>query len=215
MSETELKKEKTVLYFLTLLLFLGLLFSFLTYKLGIINLDSANFYSTVFLSLAFAIVPISYLSAKGNNLKSIVKLLGLSKDKFKGKYLLYGVAIFLVMIAIEYAIDYTYVIFHIPYKSIMGEISDMPTVFFIMLFTIFPIDEEILFRGFLVPRVGIIASAVLFSLIHLGYMSVGELVFALLFGLISGYIYKRTNSLYTTILGHALINLLSVIIFVI
>ena len=47
----------------------------------------------------------------------------------------------------------------------------MPLYFLVFSFLIAPIDEEILFRGFLVPRLGIVPSALLFALAHVTYLS--------------------------------------------
>ena len=75
-----------------------------------------------------------------------------------------------------------------------------------------PIDEEILFRGFLVPRVGIVVSALLFAVPHLlTYASLSEFAAAFIFGLLAGYFFRRYKSLYPTILAHALVNLFTIL----
>ncbi|MGC8730310.1 MAG: CPBP family intramembrane glutamic endopeptidase [Candidatus Micrarchaeia archaeon] len=88
----------------------------------------------------------------------------------------------------------------------------MPVYFLIFSFIIAPFTEEILFRGFLVPRLGIILSAIIFAVPHfISYLSISEFVAAFLFGLAAGYAYKKTGSLYVSILAHMLVNFLAIL----
>ena len=78
-----------------------------------------------------------------------------------------------------------------------------------------PFTEELFFRGFvfagLIPRMGvgwaIVASAVIFSLFHL---AVGVLIPVFVTGLLLGWLYYRTGSLWPCILAHAGQNALAV-----
>ena len=76
-----------------------------------------------------------------------------------------------------------------------------------------PINEEIMFRGFLVPRIGIVASAIIFGLAHYSYMSTFgvEMLGALIFGLLAGYVFKRTKSIYPGIVAHIIVNTIAII----
>ncbi len=78
-----------------------------------------------------------------------------------------------------------------------------------------PVMEEFAFRGVLLSSLrrygsgfAIAASALVFSLVHLDFSSV---VFALICGLVFGFLYVRTNNLWITISIHALNNLLAVL----
>lgn len=78
-----------------------------------------------------------------------------------------------------------------------------------------PVMEEFAFRGVLcsaLRRYGagfaIVASALVFSLVHLDFSNV---VFAFIAGLVFGYLYLRTGNLWITIAIHALNNGLAVI----
>ena len=62
--------------------------------------------------------------------------------------------------------------------------------------------EEIFFRGVLQPRFGILASSVFFAVIHAGYGTVLQVVAPLLLGLLFGYLFQRTRSLWTPIVAH-------------
>lgn len=70
------------------------------------------------------------------------------------------------------------------------------------------VSEEVFFRGFLQPRVGLVAQAVLFSLAHLSYANVLEMVVTLLLGLLFGLLRQRTGRIWAPIGGHFLFNLL-------
>lgn len=81
-----------------------------------------------------------------------------------------------------------------------------------------PIGEEIIFRGVtlrLAENAGLkfwianIIQAVLFGIAHL---NVVQGIYAFAMGLIIGYIYKKYNSLYVSILLHALINFLGTVV---
>lgn len=70
------------------------------------------------------------------------------------------------------------------------------------------VSEEIFFRGFLQPRVGYWGQAILFSLAHLSYVNVLEVVVTFALALLFGALYKRTGSLLAPIAGHFTFNLL-------
>lgn len=88
-----------------------------------------------------------------------------------------------------------------------------PLWFYVFAAVIEPINEEILFRGLLVPRLGIFLSALLFGILHIGYNSTFEIevIAAVIFGILSGYVYRKTGSLYPSILAHILINSLAIL----
>ena len=94
--------------------------------------------------------------------------------------------------------------------NVMKLLGGMPIYFYIFSFLIAPVNEEILFRGFFVSRIGIIPSAILFALLHFSYASISEFVAALIFGLLAGYVFKKTKSLYTSITAHVLLNFLTI-----
>jgi hypothetical protein len=66
--------------------------------------------------------------------------------------------------------------------------------------------EEVFFRGFLIKRIGLLASTVLFALLHGFYGSVLEVLGAFVLGFILGYYFIKKNSLYSIIGAHFLYN---------
>lgn len=78
-----------------------------------------------------------------------------------------------------------------------------------------PVMEEFAFRGVLLSALrkyglgfSIVASALVFSLVHLDFANV---VFAFIAGLVLGFLFARTNNLWITIFIHALTNGIAVI----
>jgi uncharacterized protein len=64
------------------------------------------------------------------------------------------------------------------------------------------LTEEIFFRAVLQPRIGLWASSALFGLVHIDYGTWLQLVAPFLLGLLFGYMYLKTKSLWAPIAGH-------------
>jgi membrane protease YdiL (CAAX protease family) len=80
------------------------------------------------------------------------------------------------------------------------------------------ITEEFLFRGYIMSRLAVlinnkhlvvILSALLFALVHLGYKTYTELIFAFGIGIVLGYHYQKYRSLTTVIVVHFLIDVIA------
>jgi membrane protease YdiL (CAAX protease family) len=70
------------------------------------------------------------------------------------------------------------------------------------------IGEELLFRGFLQPRVGIVVTNILFGLVHLGYGVVLQVVVPLALGFVFSMLVVKTRSLLPAIVAHFAFNFL-------
>ncbi|MCL5679838.1 MAG: CPBP family intramembrane metalloprotease [Candidatus Marsarchaeota archaeon] len=200
-------------YLLFLASIVSIFFAPYLYTMGIISLNTANADSSIGLSLFFPLVVFSYLMAKGKNLKQIIVDLGLSRSAMNWRALGYGIIVFLAIVLLEFGIGAFETVTHIPLPTnVKALLGGLPAYFFAFAVIVAPIDEEILFRGFLVPRIGIILSALIFGILHfLSYASVSEFIAAFVFGLIAGYVFKRTKSLYATIIPHVLVNVLGIL----
>jgi len=190
---------------------IALLATYYAYGVGIIGMTAANTYSTIYLEIAFFLSVFAYMLAKGNTLSGIISQLGLSRKKIGVRFLLIGLLLFGAMLALEYGVGaYSYYTHTSLPTNVMKVLGGMPIYFYILSFTLIPFTEETLFRGFLVPRIGIIPAALIFALLHSGYGSISEFVAALVFGLLAGYVFKKTGSLYSTVLAHGLVNFLTI-----
>ncbi|MGC8651834.1 MAG: CPBP family intramembrane glutamic endopeptidase [Candidatus Micrarchaeia archaeon] len=174
------------------------------------SLSIAN--ATIYLSLLFPSLVFSYLLWKRKSLRSIIGGLGLSRSKLTLRNISIGVALFLsiLLLSLGFGVFTEATGIQLP-TNVQQLLSGMPLYLLLFSFIVAPIDEEILFRGFLVPRIGIVASALVFALLHFSYVSISETVAAFVFGLLAGYVFKRTGSLYASITGHMLVNMLTIV----
>ena len=181
------------------------------YAQGRITASVLSADSSIDLSLFFPLIVFSYLLSKGHKLQEIVKGLGLTRDRISLRAVLVGILLFGLIELTGILISLFSVATGIPLPTNVAYLlSGMPLYFLVFSFLIAPIDEEVLFRGFLVPRIGIVLSALLFAISHLAYLSVSEFAAAFVFGLLAGYFFKRYKSLYSTMLAHALVNFLTI-----
>ena len=208
--------SKTVRYaFYSITVFIAIVGWFLLWDLaahGYITQNAFAADASIELSLFFPLIVFSYLLAKGNKLTKIIKDLGLSRKSLTLKNFLFGALLFGLILLSEFIIGEFTALTGIQLPTNVNIVlTGMPIYFLVFTFLIAPIDEEILFRGFLVPRVGIAGSAILFALPHLlTFASWSEFIAALVFGLLAGYFFKRYKSLYTTIFAHVFVNFLTI-----
>ena len=147
-------------------------------------------------------------------MQEVIRELGLSIDKLKARYILTGIGLFALFFIIQILAGIIeYITGYNISTNVASLLAGLPLYFYIFAFLIAPINEEILFRGFMVPRFGVVISALIFGALHyLSYFSIAEFVAALLFGLAAGYVLKKTTSLYPSIVGHILFDFVNILI---
>ncbi len=102
-------------------------------------------------------------------------------------------------------------------KFIMETVDELPISPIISIFSVIivaPIYEEIIFRGVLLrgmakkinPNIAIVVSALLFAIVH---MNIPQGINAFFLGLVVGFIYLRSGSIYLSIFAHLVNNLLA------
>jgi membrane protease YdiL (CAAX protease family) len=72
--------------------------------------------------------------------------------------------------------------------------------------------EETLFRGFLQPRIGLVASNVVFALVHLAYGTLVQLAVPFVLGLGLGILYRWTRSLWAPVAAHAAFDVIQLLL---
>jgi hypothetical protein len=177
------------------------------YAVSYLGAITAEVAATASFSMFLSTIVFSYLLAKGRTLKEIIEELRLTKKRISLRIVAAGFVLFLAVFLLQLVIAWIQQVTNIPLPTNVAQVlTGMPLSF--ILFTVFvaPINEEIFFRAFLVPRIGIIPSALLFGLLHFGYNSISEFVGAAIYGLMAGYAFKKTHSLYPSIIGHILVN---------
>ncbi len=181
----------------------------LIYQYGYISQNNFNFLGNVASLLPLSIAVIVYLMVyKGVSGSEIFKSLGLASKGVRYKLLL-AVMLFVIVLLLEMVVNLAGYVTNTTINTNVSQVfSGAPTWFLVFIAVIEPINEELLFRSLLVPRLGIIPSAILFGLAHYSYMSTFgvEMIAAFVFGIIAGYIFKKTGSVYPSMLAHIAIN---------
>lgn len=207
------------IYFILIFLAVVIAFVFVPvvfYASSLISADTLNFASNAAISLSFpasAFVYLGFIDKKKK--KSVIQRLGLGAESLTVTNLLLGVLIFLIIFALEITVGLISSISGVQINSNVDTFFvGAPLWFYLFASIISPIDEEILFRGLGVPALGVVVSAAVFGLLHYSYGSTYgiEMIAAFIFGLVTGYVYKKTGSLYPSILAHILVNALTVIV---
>lgn len=201
-----------VSYFITLSLLVAVPLSISLHASGRISDISLEALATMELSLLMPSVVVSYLFARGKNPHSIVRELGLGRDAINPKIVAYAIMLFASMLLLALGMGIFSSVTGIQLPTNVNEmLGSMPLYLLVFAVVVAPINEEVLFRGFLVNRLGIVGSAIFFGLIHyVSYASISEFIAALAFGLLAGYVFKRTGSIYASIGAHVLVNALAV-----
>lgn len=218
-------------YFLFLLTIAITAWYLYLYDSGQTDINTANAITSMSISFFFSALVFAYLMLRGMNLSSIIDYLNLSRAKLNKNSIYTGIAVFFIILLFELLLAVFSKITNIPLPTNVDQLfQGLPTYFYVFVAFIGPINEEIFFRGFLIklfdgflskfkpdPKniitrwFGIVVSAALFAILHAGYASIAELLGAFAFGLLAGYIFKRTNSLYSTIIPHVGVNLLTIL----
>ncbi len=96
-------------------------------------------------------------------------------------------------------------------EKILEKVGDLP--FYILVFAVVfaPLTEELFFRAFLVQRIGVLYSSLVFGIFHLSYGSVSEIIGAFFIGLIFAVIFKKSKSITPCLVIHTVYNLLAII----
>ncbi len=81
----------------------------------------------------------------------------------------------------------------------------------VLIIVLTPIAEEVLFRGFLQKKIGVVFASAVFATLHFGFGSVAEVAGAFAIALVFGYYVRKNKRLVPTIIAHALFNLWGVI----
>lgn len=186
----------------------------LLYQYGYLSQTNYDFLGNVATLVPLSIAVIAYLRIyKGVSFSNMYVSLGLASKGAQHKLLL-GIMLLIMVILFEMFVNLaSYATGTSINTNVSQVLSGAPLWFYVFIAVIEPINEELLFRSFLVPRLGIIPSALLFGLAHYSYMSTFgvEMIAAFIFGTIAGYIFKKTGSAYPGIFAHIAINSIAVL----
>ncbi len=167
-----------------------------------------SFIFNIFFDLALISLPIAFLLSRKRNLKKTLQELGFGKINglsLLKKSLLLFVALIISSIILSTAFGF----FGLNDLNLVAEsIKKISPIIplFLMIVILRVISEEIFFRGFLVEKIGIVASSGVFALFHIGYGSIAEIIGAFALGLILAKAFQLNKNLYPNILAHAAYN---------
>lgn len=176
------------------------------------RIDGEALFTGLTLNAFVLIVPaIAYVSVvHGGGPLAALHRLGLrSEGAGRATLIGFGIALgfILLLVAVSAAVSAAGI--EMPQNDLALAIAKSVTVLgAFALAVVSSVSEEVFFRGFLQPRIGLLAQAVLFGLAHLSYVHVLEVVVTFSLGLAFGIALRRTGNLWAPIAAHFLFNLI-------
>lgn len=167
------------------------------------------------LGLSMTAATLTYLFVyKKMNSGEVVDALGVGRSRISGFMIVIGLLLFTIVMLVSLGSTALSSALGVEISTNVSVVlAGAPLWFYIFVAVIEPINEELLFRGLMVPRLGIVISALLFGSLHATYNSTFaiEVIAAAIFGLVAGYAFKKTGSLYPSIIAHILVNSIAVV----
>jgi len=170
------------------------------------------FYTNALLDIGFLLVPIliiKFIEKKEISLKQFgFKTDGALKD------LLLTLKIVFSLIAASFLIAIILTILGLNdlqvVSEVIGAVLRLPIIVIVYFFIVRVFLEEFFFRAFLVPRVGVVISSVMFGLAHLGYGSIAEAIGAGVLGLVLAFFYSKHKKILPNFIAHMIYNLFAI-----
>ncbi len=185
------------------------------YDLGWLGYNSFVFVSDAAVSLSFLASTLLYLRFVDRSRKGIAERLGLGRDGLSLRNVLLGLMIFSIILTLELITGLVSQVTGVQISTNVDVLlASAPLWFYAFSCIVAPLCEEVLFRGLMVPRLGIVVSALVFAALHASYDSTFaiEVIAALIFALIAGYVFRKTKSLYPSLVAHILVNTLTIVV---
>jgi len=162
----------------------------------------------LFLDLSLIAVPIAFLVSKERSLKKTMKWLGF-KQINGWELLKKTLKLFLALLAVSIWLSIALNVLGLNDLQLVAESLEksralLPLFFWIVVLRV--ISEEVFFRGFLVGKIGAVASSGVFALFHLGYGSTTEVLGAFVLGLVLAKAFQLNKNLYPNIAAHMVYN---------
>jgi len=150
---------------------------------------------------------------KFKNRKDLLKKIG-----FKDIKLSDGIkkAVFYLVILFALSIAITTIMNSLGFQSDVEKTSAIITqinvIEVLIILCVASFVEEIFFRGFLQAHTNILVASFIFAFFHITYGSFTEVLGAFVLGMVLGYEFKKTKSLFSPILTHLMYNLITVVL---
>ena len=183
------------------------------------NADVCNFFNSndyrnaISMAIHLAFVSIAMFFLWKNSLHETADSIGFpGKAKSVVVYTCVGlIVIFIVLFAFTFIssiFDFN------DQDKVFEKVTSLPVYLLFFAIVLAPITEELFFRAFLTPRIGIIFSSLLFGILHASYGSVVEIGGAAIIGAVLAVVFTRSKSITPCILIHMIYNLISILVMV-
>lgn len=169
--------------------------------LGSVSMGPANLMGqSLMMFFIFFFGPLAYVAlAKGYGIKQSLNTLKLKISRRSALYFLAGIpAVILLNGALEYLLLFLQDLFGFQLAENVVAIGlvqgmNVPMAFTMAALTAF--GEELFFRGFMQNRAGVWITTIVFTLSHISYGNLYEIIAVFVFSLIMGYGVKKTEDL--------------------
>lgn len=175
-------------------------------------------------SLLLLLAPFALLLLEGNKMRQIPLLLGINFKNLK-RQLISGFKLFLLTFVALILQAITLAFFGVAdSQKVAAIIAQQTFLTLIAIVLVAPIAEELLFRGYVqkkiasvapgkhAEKIGVLLSAIVFSLLHAGFGSVSELAGAFTAAIIFGLYVSKNKAIIPVIVAHALVNVYAVVV---
>lgn len=166
------------------------------------------------LALAILCAPIWWEARGKTGIIKALQEVGLHlRDASPPKELLYGVALGLACYLLIQLEGLLLTQVHSQDSAKVAQVLSTQTpAALLVVILLSPLGEEVLFRGFLQKRIGVVFSSVVFTILHYGYGSIAELVSSFSISLIFGWFVRRRkwHGIAPVVVAHMLLNALAV-----
>lgn len=217
-SSAPVSKVQRAILFVSLLAVLAsgfVLVPLFLYHFSYISSDQFTFAADAAVELALLAAALIYSRFIAPSRRGTAVNLGLGRKGITVKNVALGLAIFAIIVVMELAVSLVSQVTNVQISTNVDQVFAAAPLWFLAFSCVAaPVCEEVMFRGLMVPRLGIIVSAIVFAAMHAGYNSTFgvEVIAALVFGVVAGYAFRKTNSLYPSIIAHILVNTLTVLV---
>lgn len=182
-----------------------------------LNIKVPDFYvSTASAFSFFLYIPIIFYALKKSKI-NIIENLRFPNIRFCGMLVLLAISLRILTFPLSTPIEFSHFFLNgrLEYFNFKPLVFDINFIIkFIQGVILAPVFEEIFFRGILLqqflkrysPPKAILLSGLLFVFIHCRLLDAGDLI---VYGIIFGYVFYKTNSIVASILVHSMGNLIS------
>lgn len=161
----------------------------------------------ILIDLVLILAPIAYFIAKKQSPFQELGLKKISLKDFLKKTVLTYANLIVFSLAIALILSLIGLNDLVKVDTAIEEILTLSPLIIAYLLIVRVLAEEIFFRGFLVKKIGVIPSSLVFGLAHVGYGSIAQIIGAFILGIILAFAFQKNKNLLPNFVAHASYNL--------